>query len=194
MNTKCWYNLNINVENALLPEYNSADKLFKKFNPDKEIGHWIFNHQTLPEIFSQDWLNYMKDSNLELGSIMITYRAPFFFRPYVHVDVSQHEKLSLSINWTIDNNNSYMNWFTMPTRDPDGFQYGPLNNPYPEWKNDEFTEVDRCYISANPVLVRIDAPHNIIVGDTPRWCMVARTWHREDNWNDAINFARDFIC
>lgn len=181
--TKCWYRLNLNVENAI-----SKDWQFPKKDVFwNEMGIWAFKQN---KIFNSDWVQYMSDIALPIKSSVVFYRKPNQIDTGAHVDllgeIGEDAKTSyLGFNWVFGGKGSEMIWYEPPPGEHK-IQLTPAGNKYLDWKRSDLVEVDRCSIQGVPTLVRIDYPHCIEVGDEERWCISARTSLHNLTWDEAV--------
>jgi len=205
MNIKNWYELNIDISNALINKqqiFNLADESYN----NRKGGLWTFDHDEINEYFTKDWLNYMKANGLELDVAFAVYRKAGAQAP-AHIDCLSNTKniYSIAINWVLnDNNESYHVWYQVPEseEEPPMWTTGHYKgHSLINYENVEFlTEIDRCYIQQNPVLVRTDIPHNIINNDV-RWSISARfkvpnytpVDGQDITWEEQIKIMQPFI-
>jgi len=195
-----FYLLDISLEGALNPKLDfTAMK-----NEVKGPAHiWMIYHDRLNEIFDQQWMRYMSDLGLDIGTCMIFYRDPGYQHPSVHIDI--HKATSkpshYAINWVVDpEDDSSMVWYTWPDG-YSGFEDVTMaDTPYIGWDFDTFagTEICRHTIGSKMTLVNTSMPHNVIMGDRPRWAFSIR-FQRDANdgaghsWIQSVEFFKQYM-
>lgn len=185
--TKCWYQLNLNVENAI-----SKDWKFPETNGFwGGIGIWSFKQDV---IFNSDWVQYMSDIALPIKSSVVFYREPNLVDDEAHVDLlgeigEGEKKTYLGFNWVFGGKGSEMIWYDLPPGEQK-IQLTPAGNKFLCWKISDLVEIDRCSIQNIPTLVRIDYPHCISVGGEARWCISARTGLHDLTWDEAVEHLK----
>jgi hypothetical protein len=175
MNNYCWYNLRLGTQNSIKPEFTV------KFS-EKKI-HYFDNPK---DIFSPDWIDYMKNIEIEIASALVFYKPPNFVQNFAHID---GENEIFAINWTIIGKNSEMVWYD--TSDSENkLEYTESDTYYFKWPVEKLTEIDRCEISTvTSTIVRVNFPHNITVRNEPRISISARTSSFK-SWDSIINHLR----
>jgi hypothetical protein len=185
---KCWYKLNFKIDGALKNPW--------PLIPTRNNGIW---NPLSNSIYNQDWVSYMESIGLSVGShSMVFYRGSKWNTDYAHLDVEDKKNsnneikfVSFGINWVLKGENSSMVWYNMP----DGknkIQYTPANTPYINFKIDTLNEIDRCNIQLEPVLVRVDMPHSISVGNKERWAISVRlkSYLSKMTWDETVEYMR----
>jgi hypothetical protein len=185
--TKCWYQLNLNVENAISKDW----KFPKNDGFWGGIGVWAFKQDI---IFNSDWVQYMSEIALPIKSSVVFYRKPNLVDDKAHVDllgeVGEDAKTTyLGFNWVFGGKGSEMIWYDLPLGERN-IQLTPAGNKFLSWQISDLVEVDRCSIRNVPTLVRIDYPHSIKVGDEERWCISARTSLDNLTWDEAVEHLK----
>ncbi len=188
MNTNnCYYRLKINSDNLLNPNW----KLPK---PTGAYGIWS---PMAEEVFSTEWLGYMKSIGIPIYNAMIFYRAPGSSTREAHVDISKTDPLVLTnygINWCLGGRDSSMIWYETPNdgriRDEDVI-WTAAKTPYIKWQYEEVKEIERTTIGKELVLVKTDLPHAIKMGKEPRWCISARSSALDNlKWDEVTELLR----
>jgi hypothetical protein len=185
--TKCWYHLNLNVENAI-----SKDWQFPKDDGFwGGIGVWTF---TKDKIFNSDWVQYMSDIALPIKTSVLFYREPNLVDDKAHVDLLGGEgddvaKTYLGFNWVFGGKGSEMIWYDLPPGEKK-VNLTPAGSRYLSWPISELVEIDRCSIQNIPTLVRVEYPHSISVGNESRWCISARTSLHDLTWDEAVEHLK----
>jgi hypothetical protein len=179
-NQHCWYNLNLDVSNALRADFDITG-----------ITPGIKNYPNVADIFTIDWLEYIESLGLPISSVLIFCRLAGEEDLDAHADVHSKpqpgsEYRAFAINWVIGGQNSEMRWYKMP-ENTTPIRYTPANTPYITWPIKELTEVDRCCIQGQPTMVRVNVPHAISVKDEPRICISVRTNAIPDDWDRAVD-------
>jgi|TARA_B110000914_G_C15516442_1_gene473875 SPX domain protein involved in polyphosphate accumulation len=190
MQQQNWHRTDINVANALkvnLKDYILSDPYrngeHNLYMPDKG-GIWTIAPEN---IFTHDFIQYLfHDLNLQIDLVQIFYRSPHYQHPGAHVDISQNEELyGCGLNWTIDEDDADMVWYSMPDADPQRTQRSTTDINY-EWPLEQLTEVDRCCIGQTATLVRTDIPHTVEMQSKERWLVSTRfKWHV--TWDDYMS-------
>lgn len=191
---KSWYVLNINVNNAIRQDY-AFDDLIKTSDRVKTVGGdmWMINFAKLPELFNTEWLDYMKSIEVEVDHVLLFYRNPWFQHPEAHIDLpyNRGSLMSSTLNWVIGEDTSEMVWF----KTPDGINLDDIkitqsDNPYLSFPMESLEKIDSHRIGNKLTLVRVDIPHNIVMGPTPRWAVSLRTKHKTKpgEWNQVVEF------
>jgi hypothetical protein len=206
---KPWYKLNINIDNAIQPDFNFNqlwnESVFKHKSEGRSGGLWCFPRNEKLKLVTAEWLSYMESLDLEVGSILLFYREPYFIQPETHVDIYNmedggHEFGNYALNWVVDPaDNSEMIWYKWPEQDGTLTRLQDSSNlPYYHWPNSEFVdkEIARHIIGREFTLVNVGIPHNIMTKSVPRWCVSVRMWRKSkpiSNWTDAVEYFKPFI-
>jgi hypothetical protein len=194
-NEHCWYNLNLDVSNAIRPGFDMGDQTWT-----------VKRIMNISDMFTADWLEYMSDLGMPITATMMFQRQVNTVQSSAHVDVMISDKQTpesllkqtpicrnFAINWVIGGRDSEMKWYNLPGIPNDGstVQFNLANTPYMNWPITELTEIDRCCIQSQPTMVRVDMPHAIEVKDEPRIAISVRTNGLPNDWQIAINYLRD---
>jgi hypothetical protein len=99
---KSWYNLNIDISNAL-----HKDWVF----PDLEKSHVFF--ATTEKLFNLEWVSYMESLGIFLGNRhLIFFKKSSMQENTAHVDLgSENYAIPFALNWAIGGNGSKMYWY-----------------------------------------------------------------------------------
>lgn len=199
-NLKPWYTLDIDVTKAINPAFNRSEWLAQSEFANSPIGIWHIAQADLHKVFTQDWLQYMKELNLDPGSCLMFYRAPHYIHPSVHIDIHGGSRTPMiyALNWVIDaNDDSEMVWYNTP-KDLGDEMITPADTPYISWPADKFSNAAQVKrkIGNQLTLVDVSKPHNVIVGSNPRWVMSIRFPFIKENissWESAVEYFKPFI-
>jgi hypothetical protein len=181
-----WYKLKINNSNALVDPWPLVN--------DGKYGIWKIKKE---EIFKKEWIDYMASIGLILSNYsMVFYRGPRWTTNYAHLDLDNTFESSIplvhyGINWVLKGAGSSMVWYNTP-KEKYKIKYTSANTPYVNFPVNTLTEIDRCNIELEPVLVRVGIPHSISVGDDERWCISARLKKVPEKmtWDEIVEFMR----
>jgi len=185
--TKCWYRLNLNVDNAI-----SKNWQFPKNDGFWEgLGVWAFTHD---KIFNSEWVQYMSEIAIPIKSSVVFYRKPNLIDVNAHVDLlgetNENPKTTyFGFNWVFGGKGSEMIWYDLPKGER-RIQVTPAGNKFLSWPRTDLIEIDRCSIQNVPTLVRIDYPHCVVVEDDERWCISARTSMHDMTWDEAVEHLK----
>lgn len=206
-NNRNWYELNFDISKALKSKQKIFDLKEQDFVKKLDVSVWTFKHDEVTEHFTDEWIAYMSKHGLEFEVAFVICRKKGASKTAAHVDCLSNIKdiYSIAINWVLnDNSESYHAWYRAPDDMPEP----------PMWSADHYkghslidyddveklTEIDRCYIRQNPVLVRTDIPHNIVQNDL-RWGISVRFkvlgYVPKDGknltWEEQVNILKPFI-
>lgn len=183
MSNKCWYETTIEFD----PFFSKENLPFiGKNDCIKQEGIW---KKPLEEIFSKEWISYLKDLPLPLWkNVLLFYRRPHYYAHRGHVDV---QDTSCGLNWIIGGKDSEMIWYEMPKHDRQ-IKTSIAGTPYLSWPVSEMKEIERHKLSNNKLtLVRVDIPHAIVVRNDDRWCISVRTLGKEFNsWDTTVDYFK----
>lgn len=177
----CWYNLNIDISNAVRPDFDFGD------------DRWYFKRTTTSsDMFTVDWLEYMRGLGIPITATQMFQREVGSPTTHAHIDVMAVDSQKIScrtfaINWAIGGRDSEMIWYDLPNNDSPVL-YTRANTPYVEWSTTDLTEVDRCCIQSQPTVVRVDVPHSVKVKDEPRISISVRTNGIPNDWDTAVDY------
>lgn len=185
---KSWYNLNIDISNAL-----HKDWVF----PDLEKSHVFF--ATTEKLFNLEWVSYMESLGIFLGNRhLIFFKKSSMQENTAHVDLgSENYAIPFALNWAIGGNGSKMYWYKEKTKGTEIKKQNIWGTPEHKklitifWKLSDLEKIDVCELKSSLVLVRVDIPHNVLLGDEDRWSISVRlNYHKLDihTWENAVNF------
>jgi len=183
MNNRCWYETTIDFD----PQF-TKDKL-PVISEDEYRTHEGIWKKPLDEIFSKDWISYLKSLPLPMWhSVLLFYRRPHYYAHRGHVDV---QDTSCGINWIIGGADSEMIWYEMPEHNRE-IKTSIAGTPYLSWPENEMKEIERHTLSTTKLtLVRVDIPHAVVVRNDDRWCISVRTVGKVFNsWDTTIEHFR----
>lgn len=194
---KCWYTLNLDVSNAIRPDFSFEDFLLTGENCGIPGDLWYLKQDQLTTMFNQDWLIYMENCGAKIWGVMIFYRSPHYVHPEVHIDQvsNTYSTPSAALNWVVaENDDSEMVWYDFPEASGNRLNT-TANTPYVTWPMAavENLEIARHCIGNQLTLVRTDIPHNIVVGNAPRWSVSLRTEHRYPDWGSIVTAFKPLI-
>jgi len=108
-----WQELTIDVAEAVRKDVVLDDLLRNSIYAELPAGIWHFGHQTVDQLLSADWIEYMHSIGIPVRTALIFYRTPNYLHPAVHVDIltGSGEPAVSAINWTMDSlDDSEMIW------------------------------------------------------------------------------------
>lgn len=199
--SKPWYKLNIDISDAVLSSYNIENFLTgADYVAKTKHGIWEVTNDRLSQMFSNDWLSYMTSIGLPVNNALIFYREALFTHPNPHVDLmyGQEQYPALAINWVLGNDDSEMVWYTIKKNVILERKIIPTGqgHKYDTYDINDLNELDSHRIGNIPTIVRVDIPHNIVVGKNPRWAISVRVNAKGYNiaeWDKFINFMEPYI-
>ena len=178
----CWYNLDIDVAHALKNEWRW-----------QSTGHSNnMRKYTADEIFATAWLDTMSAINMPITGSLVHHKPKMFSSQEAHVDTYKGiGGADFGINWVIGGRDSEMIWYDLPHQVYSGAgKATPAGTPYVAWPIVGLKEIDRCVIGSQAVLVRVDRPHAIVVGDEDRLSISARTNMKFMNWHGIVKYLQ----
>jgi len=185
---KCWYRLNLNIENAISKDWQFPDpRQFSGY-----VGVWSFKAD---KIFETDWVKYMNDVALPINRSVVFYREANLVDTEAHVDLVSEvgaptQSTHFGFNLVFGGAGSEMIWYDLPPGEKN-IKLVPGNNKILSWPIKDLVEIDRCSIMPNePTLVRTDYPHSLSVGNESRWCISARTSIHDLTWDEAVEHLK----
>lgn len=192
MNNNCWYDVKINLEDCLRPDFEFPD--VNEFQTNHagwtQLKVWYKDNH---EVFNPEWLEYMKSIGYPIGWAILFYRVdPGIMANSAHIDMMPDGTKALhGINWVYGGKDSQMIW----AKDPDDTKkllYSPANTPIVSWDPHSLEEIDRVHVGMQPKLVRVDTPHYIDMGDEPRFCISTRRSLKVEplSWEETIELFR----
>jgi hypothetical protein len=187
MNIRCWYELDIDISNAVRDDFQWPD-----ISNVTKVGIWS---RKAEKIFDPIWLAYMNELGFKIKTSMLFYRMPFFCSKMAHVDTYGSDPTIASpcgLNWVKGGQGSEMLWYKMPPP-PYKVKYTPANTPFFEWPVIDLELIDRCPIRDKLIMTRVDIPHSIAVSAEPRWSISARTDYQLGSWEESLEFFSKVI-
>ena len=187
---KPWHVIDLDISNAFVDSF-SREKLLEDVRAadDTPMYIWAFKGQELNNLFKTEWLNYMYDKvGYPLFSAFLFYRAANYNCPTVHCDIMTRDgkqyPSNCALNWVLDDpDNSAMTWYDLPLDSgnvPMAGDHPPVVQEkytvYKGWKQSDVTDklIAKRALGKNLTLVRTGIPHNIEVGNSPRWSITVR--------------------
>lgn len=205
-NSCSWYRFNLDVSDALLPEFLEFVK-----TASRDIHMYFF----LPgQIFHDSWITRVQHSHgLDIDNVMVFVGQRNNPDPIAHVD-GPSIPLRSAINWCLGEDHQPMQWFSLPeiiTRpyNDTGYYWNVdrLGNrtrtqtiedsldeiDHKTWYCSELTQIDQCLIGSQPTLVRVDQPHNVAQGHSDRVSISIRCRPLTRPWRDTVADLFRFI-
>lgn len=197
-----YYELDIDVSDAISPKLDLCE-LHKSLN-GQPLGSWNYQHTELEQIFSREWLCYMRSIGLEIRNSLIVYRNAHYLHPDVHIDAGKNTSVShYSINFVLDpDDDSDMIWYSYPSgmSNLPPLSYTPARVPYISWQLDGYPgqELYRYTIGRRMTLVNTSMPHNVETRSRPRWAISTRfykVFNKDANlsWQQAVNDFQPYL-
>jgi len=180
----CWYKTKLSAKDLLNSSWN-----FKATIP------YEIKFDQVP--ITNKFIEYLKQFDLDYANTMMFYRSPgsnpFGSNPLTsHIDLDHNNELcSPALNYVIGGENSVMNWFKMPDEKYQ-VKFTPANTAYCSFKNNELEKIDQAELGQDLTLVRVDIPHNVLIGKEARLCISIRfkpICYRR--WEDVVNFFNE---
>jgi hypothetical protein len=202
--TRPWHVLDIDISNAIRLEFDFDQQLKKSNAVNESIFLWNFADDSLTDLFSSQWLGYIKSLGFEIRNALLFYRAPNYIHQLAHIDyvgTANPVPAIYALNFVInDDDDSCMVWFSRKKQsgimhtDAD---YSNPQNHYEFWPMDQLEgcEIDRRCIGRHLTLISTGTVHNIIMGKKPRWAVSIRLVRNDqiNNWTDAVNCFAPWI-
>jgi hypothetical protein len=187
----CYYELNVDVTNAIRKDFDLNELLVGNV---QQIRLWDYIGDKKTELFTDAWLGYMDSIGVPIAGALIFWRQANYQHPTAHIDVApnNYSGLSAAINWCVGEDKGQMVWYEIPEKTGNTNQT-PVDSNYQEWQTSQLVELQRKVIGNKPSLVRVDLPHNIIMGDVPRFLITARTMEVFQSWDDVKTYFRTLI-
>jgi hypothetical protein len=205
--SKCWYELNIGVEDALRSDFT--------FTPANPIAHEIpMYHQFKPtcneDIYNPEWIKYMESIGVPINikaTSLVFSRNKHEYDLLAHIDtredelfdspVDDYSRYTVSaINIVIGGDESKMIWYDIPENYA---HHRKVINPNAEhkpaivWPVQHLKKIDSHTLSQTKLtLVRTNLPHSITNGKTDRYC-VSTKFHksmRHLDWDGIVDHFR----
>jgi hypothetical protein len=187
MTIKCYLKLNLDISNALKPDWQRHCKV-NNLNSDSIM----WNHR-VDLILNHSWITYMKSIELPVSGCLIFYKHNCIL-PYAHLDIFSENPLKLctfGINWCLGGAGSEMVWYMPSDEFSFNVKYTPSNTPHVSWPTSKLIEIDRYHIGNQPVLVNTHILHNVETYNEPRWGFSLRIDNLlEKPWNEVIQILK----
>ena len=179
---KSWYRLNLSIDNAIksnfiFPEILTLVEMYK---------------YSATEIFTTEWLDYIKSNNLIVRQAYIFIRNTSQQDVSAHVDLTHGGKLNiLSLNWVHGIDDRDMIWYHTTGVE---FEYKTTNvgTRYHEAPISKLTEIDRCRIGNQITLVNTATLHSVSHGQRIRCCVSVRLLSNA-TWDQFIERHRHLL-
>ena len=194
-----WHRLNVSIENAVRKDFDFKEFYNKSSFAEQPGGIWKFNNQTIHDLFTTQWLTYMTELGLEVGSCTVFYRTPHYVHPQAHVDTFRDFSPTLyGLNFTLDaNDDSDMVWYDPPQDVGEFTLAGGIETKLYDMQLIQDYELSRVCIGSQLTLVNVTYPHNIIVRERERWSISVRLTPEANvginSWADAVDKYQRFI-
>ena len=195
--------LNIPVSSALRMDLDArvassefAQSPFAVFN---------FANEQVHELLHTQWVTDFETLGFGIKNVLVTYRAPGFVDPNVHIDMlgsANPQPAIFALNWVPDSqDDGDMIWYNLPTRQGNAYTdsaFGLPNSHATNWCLDQFdgTDLSRFCVRDRLCLIRVDLPHTVIMGVRPRWSIsvrLQRPWSAVSNWQAALDLFREWV-
>ena len=199
-NLKPWYTLNVGIGDAIKQDFDFKNLYNNSAFSKDQMGIWFYTYDKLRELFNTPWLKYMKSIDLEVGSCVVFYRKPNYYRDEVHTDLLSHSNLPAvyGLNWTLDpNDDSEMIWYENSVPPPPLMQVPENDLQYIGWPLSDFIdkEIAQHTIGNQLTLVNVGIPHNVRTKNLERWCISLRLKNKiMKDWSHTVETFSKFIC
>ena len=190
-----WHELKIDTTDALLPGL-SLDKMHQEsLHASNPIN--VFFIENTDTIFNKSWIQYLESLGLFISACVLFYRDPQYQQPDAHVDLLHTGGICYyGCNFTTDpDDDAQMVWFDVL---PESGIYEETINagtPYLHWPIEQIQhqEIARKRIGTQLTLINTSIPHNIIMGDRPRWGISVRFFNPAESWEQAVEIFKNYI-
>ena len=194
-----WQVMGIDISNALKPEINAEKFRAESTQANNPAAIWSYQGNEMTQFLIKDWLEYLRNLGIDVGSFLMFYRDAHYVHPEVHVDTFWHNQLPnvFGLNWVFSpNDDSFMTWYDLPFET--GIQDVTITNTtYRYWHLDEVKdkEITRHTIGNKLTLIRTGIPHNIIVNEQPRWLISLRFKSISEitDWKSAVDYYNNTL-
>lgn len=165
-----WYDINIDVSDALKPDW--------KFPEIKNKTDQVWRYH-YTDILNPDWVARTEALlGFKWGVVMVFWKTKWWAPNYAHIDLYDAGGASqFGLNFIVGGAGSEMRWYQPPEeiiespRTAAGTRHCLL--PIKELKH-----IDSYTVGTNKLsLVRVGIPHEIYTGSEERWCISLRTRH-----------------
>ena len=191
--SKCWYRFPLTTDDALSSIGLELVAAYTEPNISK-----MWKNSNL-EVFNRDFLDYFKSMNVEVASSLFFYRVPHYVRPMAHVDMANANKpiiVPMGLNFVVTpDDDSDMIWYETPNYDLDSSKliHTTAGTFHISANVNELTEIDRHCIGNRLTLVRTDLLHNVIMRQSPRFCISLRLVKNPGNWQQCVEYFEKFL-
>lgn len=148
-----------------------------------------------PDILSDEFKQIFKD--LEPISVLFFYRKPNYQHFGAHIDLNDTTNKNDSIyaiNWILEDDESEMVWYNLPSDWQNNLKYTEVGSAYAEWDTSNLEEHGyRCNIKNNITLVRVDIPHNVCMGSKERLSVSVRFNKKFASWKDCVLYFKNYF-
>lgn len=217
MNLKMWYELNIDISNAL-NEKLDLDVLYQESQfYGRNLVVFFYDSSRIHKVFSPEWMQYMHSLGIPVKSCIIFRREPNYLCDHAHIDQFFDKMPAIyAINWVVNpKDNSEMIWYDVPESVPckdDVYNDTTAKNDnrfrdlssnsstnFRSWltKDVQPYEFARTCIGHKPTLVNTGVAHNIQTYDQQRWAISVRIKYHDgivlDNWQQVVDFYQPLI-
>jgi len=194
---KPWHVLNLDISNAVREDFDFENLYSKSEYNGKSAGIWNFMHNTVDQLLSQQWIDYMYSISLPVKSAIVFFREPYYIHQEAHVDMFWNGQVAIgAINWVLDPlDDSEMIWYDVPLDTGQSLRTPTVVN-YLRWDLDSVENhvLDRRCIAKLPTLVNVGIPHNVIVRSRSRWAVSVRLdLQLVHSWQDTVDHFSPFI-
>ena len=181
---KPWYRLNLNIDNAIKDRF-----VFPQIKNPMKIC--IYDAE---QIFSGEWLSYMKDQNLIVNRAYVFIRKDYQKDNSAHIDSTDDGTPNpISLNWVQGIDDRDMVWYHTEGVELE-YKLTPAGTRYYDVPISKLTEIDRCRIGNQITLVKTDTLHSLVDGQQPRCCITARlSLDPGTTWNQFVEQHQHLI-
>jgi hypothetical protein len=194
---KPWYVLDIDVADAISAGGHEIIQQWKDSVPaGMPGGYWkLYQDTGLDEFFTSSFLEHMANKGIPVDMMVSFYRKSHYCHPTAHIDGSLTRTVVFALNWVLDSqqDTSEMIWYEMPNTDIPVVttEYGTAQV---DIDTTDLAEIGRRCIGNQLTLVRVNTPHNIMVGANERFVVSVRCkMHDVHSWEDAVEFFKPMI-
>jgi hypothetical protein len=189
-----WARTNIDISNCFADPSWLDGLIQDSIDEGLDYNVWTFRKKDEKQFFTKEWIEYLEDAvGLKFNCCMSIYRNSGYQHRKAHVDISGDTGLNdriFALNWTYTkDDDALMRWYKLVDYDEQNMLLTPAGTPYLEWN----TEVDGleesgepCCIGDIPTLCRVDAPHDIEMGQNRRASLSIRFDRVIKTWDEAL--------
>jgi hypothetical protein len=202
VNLKPWFKLSLHTQNCINTDFNFDFLLRERKQNDKlsPIYLWNYHGDNIFKVLNKDWVIYLKNNGLDIDLLTIFYRDANYQHPVAHTDTAKDPRLiskislPLVINFVTNNDDdSEMSWYQLPNETGTVSNEGNTYAAWTWWPMEITTLIDKVNIGKDLTLVRVDLPHNVIMGNNPRWVISMRTKNSVNGWSEAVDYVKHLI-